>query len=577
MPDGRSPRRRLPVLIAVAAALVAGCASLPTGGPVREGNDLQLERDDSAVRPIGQPPLPGADPEEIVRGFVRAGADFDGNHRVARLYLAPAIRERWRPGVGADLYNRAEGDVSLTVGDDGRVALDASSEARISRDGQYIPVAPGTRLKRTFNVAKVAGEWRITALEDGLVLARSAVPQIYRQLNIYFVAPSRKVLVPDPVLLPALPGLSTSVVNRLLRGPTSLLRGAVVSGFPARTSLAVASVPIRDGVATVRLETPAGKADQTARELMSAQLVWTLKQLPDFRSLRVTIDGEPIGVSGAAEPQLRDDWGKYDPATITGDASVYVVHEGRVGQLLDRKFVRVAGPAGDGRLASRSVAVSADLTRLAVVSADGRALLVGPLRRPAAPTPRLRGTDLSPPSWDAVGNVWVADRATGRLWFVPPGGAEPTPVAAEDLAAAPIMGARVARDGTRVALVVGRAAGSRMYIGAVLRDPDGSTVQITAVREVLPDLRDVRDVAWIDATRLAVVAQLRDEAPGTPVVTDSSGYDVSPLEPLPGLVSIAAAPANPIVAGTKDGRVQRYTATGEWRRMGPGTNPAYRD
>lgn len=573
--SSRFPRQRGLLLLLLAALVVPSCASLPDKGPVRQGLRLQVDREESAVRPIGQPPVPGADPRSIVLGFLSAGADFDGDHRVARQYLAPSIRQRWKPRVVTVIYNRSEGDLSAVLRRDGKVVVNAPAVARIESDGQYVAARAGTPLERTFGLARVSGEWRIARVDDGLLLARTTVAEVYRQLNLYFLSPSAKVLVPDTILLPALPGLPTQLVSRLLRGPTSALRGAVTTGFPSGSSLAVTSVPISDGVASVRLDAAAARANEDDRVTMAAQLVWTLKQLPEFRSLRVTADGAPLDVSGAPDLQPRDRWLTYDPAALREEVTPYVIRAGRVGLLLGGKFVPVGGPAGDGTLAARSVAVSLDLTRLAVVSADGRSLLVGRLRPAQAPARRFVGTDLSPPSWDSLGNVWVADRRTGRLWFIPGGNAKPVPVALEDFASAgPVTAVRVARDGARLALVAGLGARSRLYVGAVLRDREGGAVtQVRALREVLPALHHVRDIAWADATNLAVIGRL-DEDADVPVVTDTAGYETSSIQLQPGLVSIAAAPAKAVVAGTASGQVQQY-ASGEWDDIGEGTNPAY--
>jgi hypothetical protein len=308
---------------------------------------------------------------------------------------------------------------------------------------------------------------------------------------------------------------------------------------------------------------------------MSAQLVWTLKQLPEFRALSITAEGQPLDVSGP-DPQPQDGWLTYDPAAMRAEVTPYAVREGRVGLFLDGKFVPLGGRAGDGRLRSRSVAVSLDLTRLAVVSADGRTLLVGRLRPARDPVARFRGPDLSVPSWDSLGNVWIAERSTGRLWLVPPGDGAAVPIPLDDFkSAGPVTAVRVARDGARVALVAGAGAASRLYVGAVLREGEESTVQVAALREVLPELRSVTDAAWVDATRLAVIGRL-DEDADVPLVIDTAGYEVSSIELEPGLVSIAAAPPpHPIVAGSRSGRVQQYTATGEWEPLGAGSSPAY--
>ena len=72
-------------------------------------------------------------------------------------------------------------------------------------------------------------------------------------------------------------------------------------------------MPVRDGIATVRLNAAALQADDNARERMSAQIVWTLKQLSEVVRVRITAGGETLLVCGVAEDQDRDAWPTYDP------------------------------------------------------------------------------------------------------------------------------------------------------------------------------------------------------------------------------------------------------------------------
>lgn len=575
----RARGKVLPVLVLLVAVL-AGCSSIPSSGPVHEGRDLQLERGDSALRVIGQPPVKGASPQDVVRGFLQASADFVNDHATARLYLAPAVRQRWQPSTGTAVYDRSaaatssEGPFSLDVARDGTVNLSAAEVARMDAEGHYARSAPGTTLRRTFRMTKVDGEWRISALADGLVLTRGDIQETYRQVNLYFLAPSRTVLVPDTVFLPAEPGLSTTLVNRLLRGPSRSLRGVVTTAFPQGTSLSVSSVPVRDGVARVSLDPSALDADPDSRERMSAQLVWTLKQLPEIQAVRVTANGESLAVRGVPEDQPRDAWSAYDPAGLTQGSIAYVVRHGRVGRVVDGKFTPVAGPAGDGREPVQRPGVSLDAAQLAAISPDGRTLLLGRLLDEGPLTARFRGGDLSAPSWDPAGNIWVADRSDGRLWLVPPGRGKPVQVEVPRLEAGRITTVRVARDGTRVALVAGAGSQAHLYVGSVVHEPQ-ERVGITGVYGLLPELHAVRDIAWGDATTLAVLGRLGDQ-PSSPLFTDTDGYNVTPIEQLPNLATLAAAPGpRPLLAADASGTLQQYTVGRGWVKLGDGTDPTY--
>lgn len=579
-------RVRVAAVVLLAAALPA-CASIPTSGPVREGSDLSVQRQDVAVPFIAEPPAPGASAEDVVRGFLRANADFRGDHAVARLYLAPRARQQWRPGAGTTVYDRVTAPLTVEESDGGQVTVRATEVATIDGEGGYRRTAGGTEAARTFGMERVDGEWRIAALEDGLQLSRFDVQESFRQVSLYFLSPSRNTLVPDVVLVPELPGLSTKLVSRLLRGPTASLRGAVDTAFPQGTSLEVQSVPVRDGLATVQLDQRALRADEDAREQMSAQIVWTLKQLgPEIARIHITAGGEELGVPGVSEEQDRDSWQTFDPDALPGSPSVYVVRGLQVGRLIEGRFEPVEGPAGAGQVALRGPAVSLDTARLAAVSADGTRLYVGRFDADAPLEEVLRGGDLSQPSWDPVGNLWLVDRGSGQLLLLPGGAGPAVRVQLPRLPGGPSQIA-VSRDGARAALVTGAGRSARLVVGAltgVERVEPGSpndtvTVAVTAVHEVLPTLRSVRDVAWADARTLAVLGS-QDGLPVAPLYTSIDGYDVVAVEPPSDPVSLAAVPpleaqSSPLVVATAAGRLVQYIPSRGWVELGEGSDPAY--
>ena len=580
--------RRGPALRAVAVALVAlvlstACAAIPTSGPVRAGDDPGLERADLAVPAIGVPPVRGASPEDVVRGFLRASADFVGDHAVARLYLTPEARAQWRASTGTAVYDRVNAPLTAQAEDDGTVTVRAAEVATIDAEGTFRRTPEGTEVARTFRMARVDGEWRIAGLDDGLLLSLVDVQESFRAVSLYFLSRSRNTLVPDLVLLPELPGLSTKVVSRLLRGPTSGLRGAVGTAFPQGTSLEVASVPVRDGLATVGLDENALRADDDARERMSAQIVWTLKQLgPDIQRVRITAAGEDLVVSGVGVEQGRNAWQTYDPAGLGGVPSVYAVRDGRVGVLIENEFTPVDGAAGAEGAGVRTPAVSLDEARVATVSGDGRTVSVGRLVEGTGLRPVLSGGDFAQPSWDPLGNLWAVDRSTGALVVLPEGAETATGVAVPRLPGGRPTGLAVSRDGARIALTTGSGRDARMVVATVtgvdVLGEGESTVSLVAPREVLPDLRGVRGVAWSSAETLAVLGS-RGGLALRPLDTSIDGYQVREFEPLSELVTLASAPVeqqgSPLVVGTADGRLELYTAGRGWLNLGPGSDPAY--
>ena len=564
------------LLVPVVAVLLAGCATIPTSGPVKAGGDQQLQRVDDVVPVIGQRPTPGASPQDIVLGFLKSSADFRADHEIAREYLTPSARQRWRPQAGTVIY---DGDTPSPLAA-GTVTVEGSEVGQIDAEGTFRRTPTGTQVSRGFGMEQVAGEWRIATLDDGLMLNSADAREVYRQVSMYVLAPTGKVLVPDVVLVPELPGLTTKLVARLLHGPTAGMRDSVDTAIPQGTDLEVSSVPVRDGVATVRLNRAALAADDQARERMSAQIVWTLKQLVEVVSVRITAGGENLLDSGVPEEQNRDTWRSYDPDDMPGSPSAYVALEGRVGRYLDGAFEPVPGVAGTGSPPLRTPAVSLDAGRVAGVSTDGSTVYVGRLTGSAEVAPRVSGTDLSQPSWDPGDNLWVVDRATGTLWYLANGADEPQEVAVDGEGR--LTAAVVARDGTRVALVYGTGRTARLEVGAVVRADSadgGQDVSVAHAYEPLPDLRLTRDVAWADAQTLAVLGS-REEGPVAPFYVDIDGYDVVEVEPLADPVSITAAPPvqpqeNPLVVGTAAGELMQFTSGGGWQNLGTGADPAY--
>jgi hypothetical protein len=413
------------------------------------------------------------------------------------------------------------------------------------------------------------------------------VEESFRQVAIYFLSPLRNTLVPDLVLLPELPGLSTKIVARLLRGPTGPLRGAATTAFPQGTQLEVQSVGVSDGLATVRLDATALTADAQTRDRMSAQIVWTLKQLgPEIQRVRIFAGGEDLLVTSANQEQTRESWLTFDPDGQPGSASVYAVRDGAVGRVIEGKFEPVAGPAGSGAVPLRTTAVSLDSAQVAAVGAAGQVLFTGRPVEGAPFDPVLTGGDLSQPSWDLQDNLWVVDRSTGALLLLADGSTEPVQVRLPKLPGGPVTQVSVSRDGTRVALVSGSGRAARLVVGGVTgvdrletEEPEAAGVAVSSVWEVLPDLRGVRDVTWADARTVAVVGS-RGGQPVGPIYATVDGYSTEPVEAVDELVTLAVAPpleprTNPLVVGTVDGQLRQYTSGRGWVTLGPGTAPTY--
>ena len=181
---------------------------------------------------------------EVVQGFLDASASFDGDHAVARQYLTPTASADWDTNAGVTVYDGVPALSEL-----GSAVVMAVREAgTIATNGRYEVTGPAAELRTTFDLTKVDGEWRIEDLPQGLLLSQSDVDRAFRSFSVYFFNPPFETLVPDPRMVPVIgPGLATTLVRRLVAGPSDWLQPAVRTGFPAGVRLNIDSVPDRGG------------------------------------------------------------------------------------------------------------------------------------------------------------------------------------------------------------------------------------------------------------------------------------------------------------------------------------------
>ena len=565
------------VALLVAVVLLAGCsdvstrfsAQVPTAGPIEQGEQVGVDPEDQFIRVIAREPRPGMSPTEVVQGFLDASASFDGDHAVARMYLAPEADGQWRPGAGVAVY---DGAVSLLeLGSD--VTLTARKSGEIEPNGRFTVAGPAAELRADFGLSKVDGEWRIDDLPQGLLLSQSDVDRAFRSFAVYFFNPSFETLVPDPRMVPVIgPGLATTLVRQLVSGPSTWLQPAVRTGFPQGVRLNIDAVPIEAGVARVDLTANAREADDETRQALSQQIVWTLRQLPDVQAVAITAGGLPLAVPGVAAPQPRDAWPTVDPLGLPPGSTGYATRPEGVVQLVTGGVRTVPGGAGEGGVTLVDIAVANDSQSVAGIDltgavwqarlAEGSSLIQ--IREAGSPT----GI-----AYDGSQSVWVTDAVDGLVAVSPDGTSEPITVDGLSRRTA-LIAAIPSRDGTRAALVIRRGPRTGVLLARVVRTA-GSTSRIVVDEPVRVESRlvEVVDAAWSGADSLAV---LGSESAGTLQVFEvdlargSSSAAGAPQAPL----SVGAAPGLPALVGAADGLVYELVS-GVWAERVRGSAPAY--
>ena len=142
-------RRPLAVLLAL-LLLVSGCATVPSGGdPI---DYTQVADPGTQVRDT----TPAADlsPQEIVRGFVAAGARIDQDLPLlaARSFLTDAAKSSWRTDQGGVMILSASPRYDVVDGADDQVRLSGSTDGYLASDGSYVPT-PRTEFSVVMDLA----------------------------------------------------------------------------------------------------------------------------------------------------------------------------------------------------------------------------------------------------------------------------------------------------------------------------------------------------------------------------------------------------------------------------------------
>jgi hypothetical protein len=390
---------------------------------------------------------------------------------------------------------------------------------------------------------------------------------------VYFFNPTFDTLVPDARMVPVIgPGLATTLIRRLVAGPSEWLLPAVRTGFPDGVRLNIDSVPIEAGVAKVDLTVGARKADDGTRQALSQQIVWTLRQLPDVQAVEITAAGQPLLVPGAASPQPRDSWPQVDPNGLPTGAAGYAARPDGVVRLIPLGARPVPGSAGTGEISLVDIAVSLDSQSVAGIDPEGavwkgRLVDGSPLiriREPGSPTGL---------AFDRSTSVWMVDAEQGLIAVAGDGSFAPITVAG--LARKTVLIAAIpSRDGTRAALIVRRGPRTALLLGRVIRSSGGATsITINEPIRVESRLVEVVDAAWSGADSLSV---LGSESAGSLQVFDidiargSSAPRGTPEAP----VTVAAAPGLPTMVAAADGLVYE-SAGGAWQERVRGSSPVY--
>jgi hypothetical protein len=588
------------LLLAAGVAGVAGCVSMPSGGPVQsysvtQGSDAQSQH---YLQMIPKPPGAGWSPSEIVQGFLTASASFANRQQTAREYLTARASRHWDPSWSAMVFAGTGPNVGPAVFSGGgkrkqataaTVSVTGTVQASLSGPGTYtVPSAPSTAGGQFFHLVNVGGQWRISSAPNVLLLTSVEFKADYQLRNLYFFDAGYRYLVPDPVYVPLQTtpsNLMNGLVDDLIKPPKDwLAHGAASTAFPPGTRL-LGDVMLEGDTAAVNLGGAITRASvpEEVRVQVSAQLLSTLsgssQGQPLVQSVELFQDGRPWSPQDAQGNPVQHDSGYSVP---TGTSSQFYY-------LDDGQLWRRGGADGAAGAPARLARVGAGYSAIAV-SPDGHylaalrngAVYAGPVGgRLAART----GTGYATMSWDPNDNLWAAG-SNGVVMLranASPRSAAGAPVQVQVLGSdgtpftGPITALSVAPDGVRVAVITGP---SDLDFGAIVVQATGRGQQAQVKIQLSPfsvsgTNASFQSVTWYGPDNVITLA----ESASGPVLTEDpvNGGTVTRIPPSQeDIVSIAASYGSTLIAAAKGGILLSDASTsGSWVTIGTGVAPAY--
>ncbi|MCW2796944.1 LpqB family beta-propeller domain-containing protein [Nocardioides sp.] len=520
-------------VLVVALALPAACVRLPESGPVVDAGSTSDEATEPGMDYNPPPPKEGGSATDIVRGFLNAMTATPIQQKPAREFLTTDAQAAWDPGLETITYPgtltpRGESQVSVTLTDADHLDSRGAWQGALPTEDQNLTFP----MKRDEN-----GEWRIDEAPNALIVPETWYENHFRQVSLYFFDPTSTVLVPEPVFVPNGEQLASTLVAGLLRGPgpgLSLVSHSLLPAEPVELS-----VPFSGGVASIKLT---GAADQPAPQdipLMLAQVAWTLRQEPTIQSFRLTIGDVPVQLPGAVTEFSVDEGADYDPTGLRSSSLFYGLRDGLLVSGSPESQTPVDGPLGRDDYNLRSIGVNLDATKVGGVAADGRSVLMAPVRDPEDKVTQVvsHAANLLDPAWDLHDRMWLVDRSpTGaRISYVQNGKVRSLDV--PRLTGRDVKRFLVSRDGSRLVAVVHRGdRGDEFLVSRIRYDINGRVLDALPATRVFweggKSLLQVRDIGWLTPTTFAVLHRVAQSYEVRSLTVDGapSGLDGLPTK-----------------------------------------------
>lgn len=565
--------RRTVLLVALIVVAASGCASIPDSGAI---HNVPSSSDDPSDPQIYDPPgpTPGASPAQIADGFLEAMRALPVSSEFAREFLTDEAGRRWNPSHQTIVYS--DYPDSAWAGQ-GRMRLTMRAHATLGSRGAYTPQRDAER-GYELTMKKVDGQWRIAKLPNAYLVSETLFESYYRPLSLYFISDNGPYAVPEQVFVADGEQLATNAVNSLLRGPRAGLDQVTSTYIPKDVQLDVSVRMQDDGVAEVRLAGSLEDVPPEQRQLLSAQIVLTLRQVAGVSSVQIVANGVPYETPGVDDVQPVDAWSRYDASVARTSTALFALGDGDPVVISGGEVHEVAGPWQDYPK-MRDFAVQRGLERIAGVNGAGTEVRVGSMAVGSAePKTVLSGTDIDTPQWDPYGCLWLADTGgeSTQVWAWHQG--ETREVDIGTLAGMRLDDIAISPDGTRFATIGSAGGKDSLYAGFIRRTKESDEpIELVDVHQVpvRSGLHALSSIAWRDSGNLAVLADLGSRS-AQPYLIPLDGSNIAgsvvvgqPSLPDVGANTVVASGriSDPIYVGDDDGGLWQLDSDQRWSEI----------
>jgi len=549
-------------LLLIIPIILTACGSVPIESSIREGAILGSVPEGSIVRVIASNPRTGMTPEEIVSGFLNASASTDSNFKIAREYLIPELRNVWEPTEEIKVY---EGQGRINSLQENTVVFSAPLNSVIDKNSRIVLSEPDAQLVQEFNLKQIDNEWRIDLKNKGILISRADLNRSFTTFPLWFPDASLQTLVPDNVVLPrATTGNPTRLVQLLLAGPGDYLAGAVVSAFPVGTALALNSVPVSNGLATVSLNETVLTADPYLREVLSSQIVKTLAKIPEIKTVRINVGSQSLVVPNTPIRQSTTDWEKFDP-DFNREVGALAIENGKIVKIDSESISAVSDDYFDSG-AWFAATANRKQNILAAVNINRTKMVV---QNSSVEIPRritVEGSLLRIPRTDIFDSVWI----TGVNQVSVIQNNRSINVSIVGVTKQNVIEVIPSPDGVRVLLIVKTTYGTELRLGTIVRQD--LSIKINNLRKITRDGFAVSQATWQDETNVLYLDNSVE--PATLFTVDSFTGISKSLYSQSGTTNIASAVKKPLLLSLSDGSLLERVS-GDWVNRGNLTNASY--